>query len=84
LFCPTNVKSEEDVVEALKKTKSAFKKLDVVVNCAGIGVAYRTYNITHNRSHSLADFQKVIDTNVTGTFNVIRLGNISTKFSARK
>ncbi|CAG0882859.1 unnamed protein product [Cyprideis torosa] len=72
-FVPMDVTSEEDVKEALKVTKKEFEKLDVLVNCAGIGVAFRVYNFNKDRPHSQEDFMKVLTTNTGGTFNVIRL-----------
>lgn len=44
------------------------------MNCAGIGVAYKTYNFKKDLPHSLEDFTKVITVNTIGTFNVLRLG----------
>ncbi|XP_076622493.1 hydroxysteroid 17-beta dehydrogenase 10 [Colletes latitarsis] len=73
VFAPMNVVSEEDVTNALNLTKKHFDKLDVVVNAAGIAVAFKTYNFNKNIPHILADFQKVINVNTVGTFNVIRL-----------
>ncbi len=43
------------------------------MNCAGIGIAERTYNFQKKRVHSLSEFQRVINVNVSGTFNAIRL-----------
>lgn len=73
IFSPTDVTSEQDVTKAIEAAKANFGKLNVLVNCAGIGVAYRTYNFTKKRAHTLADFQKVINVNLVGTFNAIRL-----------
>lgn len=73
LFSPTDVTSEADVLKAIELAKSQFGGLNVLVNCAGIGVAYRTYNFNKKRSHALADFQRVVNVNLVGTFNVIRL-----------
>lgn len=64
---------EKDVQEALQVTKDKFGKLDNLVNCAGIGVAFKVYNFNKNTPHSLEDFTKVINVNLIGTFNVIRL-----------
>jgi NAD(P)-dependent dehydrogenase (short-subunit alcohol dehydrogenase family) len=44
----------------------------VVVNCAGIGSGAKTVG-RNNVPHPLDDFQRVIDVNLVGTFNVIRL-----------
>ncbi|XP_046605270.1 3-hydroxyacyl-CoA dehydrogenase type-2 [Neodiprion virginianus] len=72
-FSPTDVRSEEDVKTALNLVKEKFGKLDVVVNCAGIGIAYKTYNFNKKRAHELSDFENVLMVNTVGTFNVIRL-----------
>ncbi|KAK9887045.1 hypothetical protein WA026_019970 [Henosepilachna vigintioctopunctata] len=74
VFAPVNVTSEQDVQQALELTKQKFGKLNYIVNCAGIGVAYKTYNFKKNLPHLLDDFTKVIMVNTVGTFNVIRLG----------
>ena len=44
---------------------------NVTVNCAGVGIAMRT--ITRDGSHPLDLFTKVVQVNLIGTFNVIRL-----------
>ncbi|XP_046733776.1 3-hydroxyacyl-CoA dehydrogenase type-2 [Diprion similis] len=72
-FSPTDVRSEEDVTTALNLAKKKFGKLDVVVNCAGIGVAFKTYNFNKKAAHHLDDFVNVLMVNTVGTFNVIRL-----------
>lgn len=73
VFAPVNVTSEADISKALELTKSTFGKLDIAVNCAGIGVAFKTYNFNKNKPHLLEDFEKVLMVNALGTFNVIRL-----------
>jgi len=45
--------------------------IQVLVNCAGIGVAERT--LGKDAPHDLARFTKVITINLIGTFNMIRL-----------
>jgi len=72
-FVPCDITKEEDVVNALKETKNKFGKLNALVNCAGIGVAFKTYNFNKNTAHKLEDFTKVQMVNVCGTFNVTRL-----------
>lgn len=73
MFAPVDVTSEEDVVNALKLTKETFGRLDNTVNCAGIGVAFLTYNFNKDKAHLLEDFQKCLMVNAAGTFNVNRL-----------
>src|SRR4051812_7716198 len=46
--------------------------LRICVNCAGLGVAQRTVDKNGN-PHSLESFQFVININLIGTFNVMRL-----------
>ncbi|KAG8554719.1 hypothetical protein GDO81_003873 [Engystomops pustulosus] len=70
---PYCVTSEADVNNALELARSKFGGVNVVVNCAGIAVAIKTYNKNKQKPHSLEDFQKVINVNIAGTFNVIRL-----------
>jgi len=96
-FVPTDVTSEADVKKVMEITKDKFKKLDVAVNCAGIGAALLTFNAKKDepeaRIHSLDIFQvtfsnligtikklpithpiqKIINVNLVGSFNVIRL-----------
>ncbi|CAC5406914.1 HSD17B10 [Mytilus coruscus] len=64
---------EADVKKALEIAKDKFGKLDVAVNCAGIGIAFKTYNFNKKLPHNLDDFAEVITVNTIGSFNVIRL-----------
>ncbi len=73
IFHPTNVTSESDVSEAIKLAQTKFGNLNVLVNCAGIGVATKVYSEKNKKPHSLDEFQRVINVNLVGTFNVIRL-----------
>jgi NAD(P)-dependent dehydrogenase (short-subunit alcohol dehydrogenase family) len=70
-FAAADVTSEEQVTAAVQ-TAAALGPLAVVVNCAGIGNALRV--VTKDGSpFPLADFNRVIQVNLVGTFNVIRL-----------
>ncbi|XP_049776651.1 3-hydroxyacyl-CoA dehydrogenase type-2-like [Schistocerca cancellata] len=73
IFAPVDVTSENDVQNALNVVRDKFGRLDVLVNCAGIGVAFRTYNFNKKLAHKLEDFTKVVTVNAIGTFNVTRL-----------
>ena len=54
-----DVTKSEDVAAALRQTKEQFGRLDAVVNCAGIGVAFKVYNFNKDRAHTQEDFVKV-------------------------
>jgi NAD(P)-dependent dehydrogenase (short-subunit alcohol dehydrogenase family) len=70
-FAPADVTSEEQVSAAVQ-TATELGPLAVVVNCAGIGNALRV--VTRDGSpFPLADFNRVIQVNLVGTFNVIRI-----------
>lgn len=70
-FALTDVSSEADVQAAIQLAIESFGKVNVAVNCAGIGVAQKVRS--KRGLHALADFEKVLQVNLTGTFNVIRL-----------
>ena len=72
-FVQTNVTDEESVHAAVKAAVEAFGNLSITINCAGIGVAERV--IGKSGPHSLASFTRVIQVNLIGTFNVIRLAS---------
>ncbi|MFE8699652.1 3-hydroxyacyl-CoA dehydrogenase [Cytobacillus sp. FJAT-54145] len=71
IFFKTNVSSEEDVQKAIDGTIATFGPFNTVVNCAGIGAAEKT--VSKGKAHSFNTFKKVIEVNLVGTFNVIRL-----------
>lgn len=69
-FVPTDVTDEAGVQEAVDAAWE-LGALHVVVNCAGIATGARV--VGKQGPHPLAGFQKVIEINLVGTFNVIRL-----------
>src|SRR5699024_4067697 len=69
-FVQTDV-TDEASVTALVEQANANGTLAGVVNCAGIGVAQKTMG--KSGPHDLAAYTKVIQVNLIGTFNVIRL-----------
>lgn len=71
LFVPADVVSADQVTDAVQKTVARFGGVHVLINCAGIGRAMRT--VTKDGPHSLDLFNKVIQVNLVGTFNAIRL-----------
>ncbi|HET9703271.1 MAG TPA: 3-hydroxyacyl-CoA dehydrogenase [Vicinamibacterales bacterium] len=70
-FAQADVTSEEQVTAAVALAVSAFGGLHGAVNAAGIGPAAKV--LGKNGPHALDLFQKTINVNLVGTFNVIRL-----------
>jgi 2-dehydro-3-deoxy-D-gluconate 5-dehydrogenase len=67
VICPVDVTSEKSIAALSKKIISKFKRIDVVVNCAG----------THQKKDSFTvsekEWDKVIDVNLKGTFLVCKV-----------
>ena len=71
LFCNVNVTDESSVLNAIDFTKKKFDKIHGLINCAGIGTARRV--LGKEDVFPLVDFQKVINVNLVGSFNTLRL-----------
>lgn len=71
IFVHCDVTSEDDMVAGVDAA-ARLGEIRVVVNCAGIGPPCRTL-ARDGTPHSLAQFRKVIDINLVGTFNTIRV-----------
>ena len=69
-FVAADVTSEEQVGAALDVAEE-LGTLRIAVNCAGIGDAAKTFG--KKGAFPLAAFTKVVNVNLIGTFNVIRL-----------
>jgi NAD(P)-dependent dehydrogenase (short-subunit alcohol dehydrogenase family) len=70
-FAPVDVTSNDDVTGAIDLAVDRFGAVHLVVNCAGIAWAGRT--VGRDGPHDLDIFARVLQVNVVGTFNVIRL-----------
>ena len=70
-FAKVDVSSEDDVVNAVAAAREAHGVARILVNCAGIGPGSKT--VGRKGPHSLSLFQKVIQVNLIGTFNCVRL-----------
>jgi NAD(P)-dependent dehydrogenase (short-subunit alcohol dehydrogenase family) len=70
-FVKADVTSDGDVQRAVDTAVQAFGGLHGAVNAAGVGVAERV--LGKEGPQPLANFAKVIQINLVGTFNVIRL-----------
>jgi NAD(P)-dependent dehydrogenase (short-subunit alcohol dehydrogenase family) len=73
VFVKTDVSDESQVQAAVDAAVATGKPLRVVVNSAGIGWATRTVN-RDGSPHDLASYRKVIEVNLIGTFNLMRIG----------
>jgi NAD(P)-dependent dehydrogenase (short-subunit alcohol dehydrogenase family) len=71
-FVETDVTSEESAQAAINAAVSAFGGLHGLVNCAGIAPAEKVLG-KEGAIHRLATFQRVINVNLVGSFNMIRL-----------
>ncbi|MFV2089624.1 MAG: SDR family NAD(P)-dependent oxidoreductase [Pseudomonadales bacterium] len=67
----TNVADDESVQAAVNGVVGKFGRIDVNVNCAGIGAASRT--LSKEGAMPLKMFNFVIQVNLIGTFNTLRL-----------
>lgn len=70
-FVRADVTSEDDVKVAVETAVSQFGGLHGAINCAGIAIAVKV--LGRQGIHSLEAFSKVIQINLIGSFNVIRL-----------
>lgn len=70
-FYKVNVADEASVQDAINATVARFGAIHICINYAGIGNAYKT--VGKNGPFPLAEFNKVIQINLVGTFNVLRL-----------
>lgn len=70
-YANCDVSSEEAVAACVEAAVSKFGGLNGAVNCAGIGAAMRVAG--KHGPHALDLFQTIINVNLVGSFNVIRL-----------
>lgn len=70
-FVETDVTNETSVQNAIDTAVAAMGKVNTAINCAGIGTAEKT--LGKNGPHSLEHFQRILNINLTGSFNVARL-----------
>ncbi|WP_298969768.1 SDR family NAD(P)-dependent oxidoreductase [uncultured Roseobacter sp.] len=70
-FAQTDVTDEASVQAAIALAKERMGGISAAVNCAGIADAIKT--VGREGPHPLDAFQRTIDINLVGTFNVARL-----------
>jgi NAD(P)-dependent dehydrogenase (short-subunit alcohol dehydrogenase family) len=70
-FVRTDVTDETSAKAAVAAALDAFGAVHVLVNCAG--VVYGEKTLGKEGPHALASFARVVNINLVGTFNVLRL-----------
>ncbi|NRB04898.1 MAG: 3-hydroxyacyl-CoA dehydrogenase [Rhodobacteraceae bacterium] len=70
-FAQTDVTSEDSVAAAVAHAMDKMGRISVAVNCAGIAYGIKTTG--RDGPHPLDAFQRTIDINLVGSFNVARL-----------
>ncbi len=70
-FCMVDVADEASVKAGVEKAIAAIGAPRILVNCAGIVIGEKT--IGKNGPHKLETYKRVLDINLVGTFNCIRL-----------
>lgn len=73
LFVPTDVTDEASVQNAINAALDHMGAINACVNCAGIAFGIKTMG--KDGPHPLDKFQRTIDINLVGTFNVSRLAS---------
>jgi len=71
-YAITDVTDPDQVQAAVAQAASGDAPLRITVNCAGIGWIGRVIN-RDNSPHDFGAFSKVVEINLIGTFNVMRL-----------
>jgi len=71
IFTYTDITQDESTKSAIGKTMNAFGTLDVVINCAGVSDSGKA--LSKKGPLPLSSFNHVIQINLVGTFNVVRL-----------
>src|SRR6185295_16481343 len=75
LYCNVNVTDETSVDAGFAKARAANGQERILVNCAGTGVAVKTAGRKKDTgeitSHSLEQFNRIIQINLVGTFRCI-------------
>jgi len=71
LYVKVDVTNEESTVNGIKKAMDKFGAIHVDINCAGTGLPTKV--LSKEGPHPLNAFNKVVNLNLIGTFNVLRL-----------
>ncbi|PID13866.1 3-hydroxyacyl-CoA dehydrogenase [Sporosarcina sp. P34] len=70
-YATVDVTDESSVRAGIEKAMNHFGAIHICVNCAGVGTPQKT--LGRSGPALLENFKKVVDINLNGTFNVLRL-----------
>jgi NAD(P)-dependent dehydrogenase (short-subunit alcohol dehydrogenase family) len=70
-FVKTDVTDEQSVAASITYAVEKTGKINACINCAGIATGEKT--VGRDGPHRLESFQRTVDINMVGTFNVMRL-----------
>lgn len=73
-FVETDVTSEASVQSAMQQAVSLMGQINTAISCAGIATAEKT--LGRDGAHSLEHYQRIININLVGSFNVARLAAV--------
>ena len=68
---PCDVSDADSAEAAIAAAQAAHGPARILVNCAGVGTPKRV--VGHDGAQPLADFKRIINVNLVGSFNLIRL-----------
>ena len=71
IFANVDVTNEASAINGIQKTIGAFGAIHIAINCAGTGNPTKV--LSKKGPHPLDAFNKIVQINLIGTFNVIRL-----------
>ncbi len=71
LFVKVDVTNEQSVANGIEQAIEKYQQIDVLVNCAGVAPGGKT--VGRNGALALEKFAQVININLIGSFNVLRL-----------
>lgn len=71
-YFEADVTSEDSITDAVASTVNHFGAIHINCNYAGIGHGEKTVGREH-KPHALDSYKRVVDINLIGTFNVLRL-----------
>ena len=72
IYVATDVTGEASVTTAIDTVTARFGRIDICVNCAGIAAPGKILD-RQGKARPLAKYAQVINVNLIGTFNVMRL-----------